>query len=165
MGGIWSPPIKLLDGLWFGVGNESVGPAQRFTSGWGYTQMGLPNIGGVILARTDFVPEDRRAVVVGLKLTGAGQSVPIALKVDAHSELMSVYPWGATTPNQTKFNLGDTASFDGTHLVFRDQGTPPVANAAPHDWAAVVGGTGPRGALQPVASHTGPDFRGPRIRP
>jgi hypothetical protein len=25
MGGVWSPPIKLLDGLWFGVGNEWIG--------------------------------------------------------------------------------------------------------------------------------------------
>jgi hypothetical protein len=27
MGGIWSPPIKLLDGLWFGVDGEWLGEA------------------------------------------------------------------------------------------------------------------------------------------
>lgn len=39
MGGIWSPPIKLLDGIWFRVGGQWLGdgiPAERFTSGWGY---------------------------------------------------------------------------------------------------------------------------------
>ena len=38
MGGIWTPPMKLVDGVWFGVDDAWVGPATRFTSGWGYTR-------------------------------------------------------------------------------------------------------------------------------
>ena len=41
MGGIWSPPIKLLDGIWFGVDGEWLGgdvEARTFSSGWGYTR-------------------------------------------------------------------------------------------------------------------------------
>ena len=164
MGGIWSPPVKLLDGIWFGVGQSWIGPAQKFTSGWGYTQMDLPATGGVSATRTDFVPDGRRAVVVGLQLTGGRKSTTINLKVDAHSELMSVYPWGSTTPSQTTFNLPDTSSFDGTHLVFEDKGQSDP-NAAPHDWAAVVGATGPSGPLAPATGATGPNFRGPQDPP
>jgi hypothetical protein len=35
MGGVWTPPLKLLDGVWFGVDGQWVGPATRFRSGWG----------------------------------------------------------------------------------------------------------------------------------
>ncbi len=42
MGGIWTPPIKLLDGIWFGVNGQWIGPATKFTSGFGYVQMALP---------------------------------------------------------------------------------------------------------------------------
>src|SRR2546429_6027255 len=59
MGGIWTPPIKLLDGLWFGVNGQWVGPATRFTSGFGYVQMALPATGRVELRRTDVPPHGR----------------------------------------------------------------------------------------------------------
>jgi hypothetical protein len=29
MGGIWTPPIKLLDGIWFGINGQWIGPATR----------------------------------------------------------------------------------------------------------------------------------------
>ena len=45
MGGIWTPPIKLLDGIWFGINGQWIGPATRFTSGFGYVQMALPTPG------------------------------------------------------------------------------------------------------------------------
>src|SRR5436309_3158620 len=61
MGGIWTPPIKLLDGLWLGINGQWIGPATRFTSGFGYVQMALPATGGVRLSRTDFAPDGRRA--------------------------------------------------------------------------------------------------------
>src|SRR6201996_3603133 len=38
MGGVWTPPLKLADGGWFGIGNSWVGPATKFSSGWGYTR-------------------------------------------------------------------------------------------------------------------------------
>jgi hypothetical protein len=39
---------------------------------------------------------------------------------------------------------------EGNNLVFRERGTPPVENALPHDWAAVVGSN-----LTPTGSETG----------
>ena len=44
MGGIVTPPLKLLDAVSFGVDGEWVGPARRFTSGWGYVRYDLPPI-------------------------------------------------------------------------------------------------------------------------
>lgn len=123
MGGIWSPPIKLLDGIWFGIDGQWIGPATRFTSGFGYVQMALPTTEGVQVTRTDFVPDGRRAVEIGLTLS-ASHSAQLELNVDAHSELMSAYPWGFTTPDQLRFNLPDTATFNGHQLIFREVGTP-----------------------------------------
>jgi hypothetical protein len=162
MGGIWTPPIKLLDGIWFGINGQWIGPATSFTSGFGNVQMALPTTGTnrLSITRTDFAPDGRRAVEFGLTLT-ASNSAPFTLDVDAHSELMSAYPWGFTTPDQTQFNLPDTASFNGNQLVFEEKGTPPVANATFHDWAAVVGATG----LTPASGTTGSAFRGPQDPP
>ena len=47
MGGVWAPPIKLLDGLWFGIGEDWIGPATEFTSGYGYVEMDLPDRDGL----------------------------------------------------------------------------------------------------------------------
>ena len=42
------------------------------------------------------------------------------VKVDAHSEVMSHYPWAWTTPNAGDANVADTGAYaDGT-LVFAD---------------------------------------------
>jgi hypothetical protein len=160
MGGIWSPPIKLLDGIWFGINGQWIGPATSFTSGFGYVQMALPSTNGVQITRTDFAPDGTRAVEFGLTLT-ASNSSSFALNVDAHSELMSAYPWGFTTPNQLQFNLPDTATFNSNQLVFQEVGTPPVPNAASHAWAAVVGATG----LTPTSGTTDSASRGPQDPP
>jgi hypothetical protein len=45
MGGFWTPPVKLLDGLWFAVDGRWLA-ARSFTSGHGYTRMGLAAPGG-----------------------------------------------------------------------------------------------------------------------
>jgi hypothetical protein len=161
MGGIWTPPVKLLDGIWFGINGQWIGPATRFTSGFGYVQMALPDTGRLKITRTDFAPDGRRAVEFGLTLTAPSQAANVDLNVDAHSEMMSAYPWGFTTPDQTTFNLSDQASVNGQQLVFTETGTPPVPNALPHTWAALVGATG----LTPVSHATGTDFRGPQDPP
>ena len=160
MGGIWSPPIKLLDGLWFGIEDQWIGPAKKFTSGYGHVKMELPDQNGMKVTRTDFVPDDRRAVLVGLKFTAGAADQNFTLKMDAHSELMGAYPWGETNPSQTTYNLQDSVAAEGDNLVFREQGTPPAANALPHDWAAVVGSN-----LSPTGSDTGDVFRGPQDPP
>jgi len=160
MGGIWSPPIKLLDGLWFGIDDQWIGPATKFTSGYGHVTMDLPGREGLTVDRTDFVPDGRRAVLVGLEFTAGDTDQSFALKMDAHSELMGAYPWGETNPSQTAYNLDDTVAAEGDNLVFREQGTPPAANALPHDWSAVVGSN-----LTPTGSDTGDNFRGPQDPP
>ena len=159
MGGVWSPPIKLLDGIWFGIDDEWIGPATKFTSGYGHVKMDLPGRDGLRVSRTDFVPDGKRAVLVGLKFAAGDANQSFALKMDAHSELMGVYPWGETTPSQTEFNLQDSVAVEGGKLVFRENGKP-VTNAEPHDWAAVVGST-----RTPTSSETGADYRRPQDPP
>ena len=161
MGGMWTPPMKMVDGVWLRLADDWLGDATdgaaatRTTAGFGYTRTSYENVDQVTVERTDFVPDGTRATLVGLTLTSrVARTLPIAL--DAHSELMSSYPWGWTTPNATTFNLQDTGAYaDGT-LVFREQGTPPVDNAEPHDWAAVVGSTVPPSAHSLGRNHRGP---------
>ena len=159
MGGVWTQPLKLVDGYWFGIDDEWVGPATRFTSGWGYVRMRLPRTSGLRLTRTDFAPDGTRGVLTRLRIRNPGATRAITLKVDAHSELLSHYPWGWTTPNAGEFNLPDTGSFDGKALVFREQGRPHP-NAEPHDWAALVGSTD-----KPRSGTTGPGHWGAQAPP
>jgi hypothetical protein len=162
MGGVWSEPLKLVDGVWFGIDGQWVGPATEFRSGWGYAEMDLPPAAGLRLERTDFVPDGRRAALFGLEMTNPGASArTVTVKVDAHSELMTEYPWGFTgvTPNAAD-NVPDTAQFDAGAgaLVFRDQGQLP--GAPPHNYAALVAST-----MDPVAGETGAspnEYRGPQ---
>jgi hypothetical protein len=182
MGGFWSMPVKLLDGIWFGL-DDSWLTAQRYTNGWGYTRMELGRHGGVDVRRTDVAPDGLRAGLIGLTFTAA-QGRTVKLTMDAHSELMQAYPWGETKPlSQLDYNLPDTGTYDAGKLVFRERGTPPVADggspgngtggppadggvagggvaaggATAHDWAAVVGTT-----LTPTSHQLGANFRGPQ---
>jgi hypothetical protein len=164
MGGVWSEPLKLVDGVWFGVGDEWVGPATEFRSGWGYAEFDLPSAGGLELERTDFAPDGRRAALFGLTMRNPGAGSRTAtVKVDAHSELMTEYPWGfdGVVPNAAD-NLPDSAQFDedAGALVFRDQGRLPHPNAPEHDYAALVAAN-----RDPVAGETGASpngYRGPQ---
>ena len=161
MGGMWTPPLKLLDGVWFGLGGSWLGgqaKAESFTAGHGYTRIRY-DTGGVRVDRTDVAPDGVRAGLIGLTLTSATART-VRLDVDAHSELMSAYPWGSTTPDQQANNLPDTGAYDGGSLVFREQGTPKVANAPAHDFAAIVAAD-----RRPVAHQLGAGHRGPQDPP
>src|SRR5215216_2392249 len=104
MGGVWTPPLKLVDGVWFRVAGRWVGPATRFTSGWGYTRYSLPDVGGLHLERTDFVPDGRRGALFGLRLSNPGaRTRTVQVAVDAHSELMTAYPWGEDANRKPPF--------------------------------------------------------------
>jgi hypothetical protein len=155
MGGIITPPLKLLDSLYFGVNGQWVGPATRFRSGWGYTRYDLPAVDGITLRRTDFVPDGKRGALLGLTLTSP-QPRTVEVMVDAHSELMTQYPWGfeKTTPNASE-NAPDTAAFDTRRLVFRDTGAF-AGEAANHSYTAIVGSR-----RRPLAGETGPGHYGP----
>jgi hypothetical protein len=156
MGGIWTPPMKMLDGVWFGLDGQWVGPATKFSSGWGYTRYALPSVGGLQLQRTDFVPDGQRAALFGLTVTNPGSARTTTLKIDAHSELMGQWPWGFTgvTPN-AKDNLPDHGSFDGKHLVFTDKGTLPGGSF--HNYSAVVGTS-----MTPASHALGQQYWGPQ---
>jgi len=132
MGGVWTPPLKLLDGVWFGVDGDWIGPATRFTSGWGYARMDFADTAGLRVRRSDFAPDGRRAVLYGLELTNPGAAERTAtVMVDAHSELLQSYPWSFADvmPNASD-QPPDTGAFRNGRLVFRDDGNP---------WSAVVG--------------------------
>ncbi|WP_433161972.1 glycogen debranching protein [Kribbella sp. CA-247076] len=157
MGGFWTQPIKLLDGLWFGLDGEWLGKdvaAQKYTSGHGYSRIDYS--GDVRVRRTDFVPDGVRATLVGLTLESTTAKT-VKLDVDAHSELMSSYPWGWTTPSAADANLPDTGAYAAGSLRFREQGTPSYPNATAHDFAAFVGSS-----LRPTSHALGPDHRGPQ---
>ena len=156
MGGIWTPPLKLLDGVWFGLDGQWVGPATKFTSGWGYTRYDLPDTAGLGVERTDFVPDGRRGALFGLKITNPGAARTTTLSVDAHSELMGQYPWGfgGVTPNASD-NLADSGSYNGQNLVFTDNGSLPGAPV--HHYAALVGTS-----MTPDSGKIGSQFWGPQ---
>src|SRR4051794_26989453 len=159
MGGFWTPPVKLLDGMWFSLNGRWLGPATATSTGWGYLRTSLPVTSGVLATRTDVAPDGVRAGLTALTLT-SDQDRTVGLAVDAHSELMSSYPWATTTPSQRQANLPDTASVSGGTLQFRDVGTPPVPNAEQHNWTALVASS-----LRPSSSTTGTGFRGPQEPP
>src|SRR3954454_6254186 len=159
MGGFCTPPIKRLDGMWFSVDGRWLGPATASSTGWGYLRTTLPVTSGVRATRTDVAPDGVRAGLTALTLA-SDQDRTVALAVDAHSELMSSYPWATTTPSQRQANLQDTASVSSGTLQFRDVGTPPIPNASRHDWTALVGSS-----LRPSSSSTGTGFRGPQEPP
>ena len=159
MGGVWAPPLKLVDGVWFGVDNTWVGPATRFYSGWGYTRYALPSIDGLQLQRIDFAPDANRAVLFGLKLTNPGAARTVPVKVDSHSDLMGAYPWSTTTPISQAQNIPDHGRYDGHSLVFTDDGS--LGSGSPvHHYAALVGAS--QTPTSGVAAATGGAYRGPQ---
>ena len=161
MGGVWAPPLKLVDGVWFGVDDEWVGPATTFSSGWGYTRYDLPDAGGLHLQRTDFAPDADRAALFGLQLTNpAAADKTVTVKVDAHSELMGAYPWGFTgvTPNASD-NLPD-------HGVVHRQApcSSPTTARCPARPSTTTRRSSPPTRTRPRARRrpTGGGFRGPQ---
>ena len=157
MGGVWAPPLKLADGLWFGVDDQWAGQATKFTSGRGYTRYDLPPAAGLELRRIDFVPDGRRAALYGLELGNPGPAAKtVTVKVDVRSELLGAYPWGFdnVVPN-AKDNLADKAAFDNGALVFTDAGTLP--GGEPHDYAMLAASD-----RRPSGGETGPGHWGPQ---
>ena len=163
MGGVWTPPMKMLDGLWFGVDGQWVGQATKFTSGHGYVRYDLPSVDGLGLARTDFAPDGKRAVLFGLTISNPGGSAKtVPVKVDAHSELMGSWPWG-TDPNRgtpdASNNLPDAGSYANGALQFTDDGSLG-AGAPVHHYAALVASN-----LRPdsgEAAASGGSYHGPQ---
>ena len=152
MGGVWTPPLKLLDGIWFGIDGQWIGPATQVHVGLGLRADGPARARrGSRVQRTDFVPDGRRGALFGLTLRStSGRQRPV-VTVDAHSELMSAYPWGWTTPNATAFNQQDSATASGGRLVFSERARLGRASSAR--------------ASSRSTTATGPGFRGPQEPP
>jgi hypothetical protein len=164
MGGFWTPPLKLLDGVWFGLdtggGRETAwlgrqAAAESYTAGYGYTRTRYAATNGVRVERTDVSPDGIRAGLIGLTLSADARRT-VRLDLDVHSELMTAYPWGWTTPNPETYNLADRGAFKNGALVFREQGTPDVPNAPRHDYAALVAADRTPAAHALGAAHRGP---------
>ena len=101
--------------------------------------MQFPATAGLGVERTDFAPDGHRAALFGLKLSNAGASAKtVTVMVDAHSELMTEYPWSFGNVPHASDQLADTAAFDDDALLFRDQGKINHPNAPVHDYAALV---------------------------
>jgi hypothetical protein len=157
MGGVWAPPLKLVDGVWFAVDDAWLGAdvtTTRYTSGWGYQRFDYAGQNGLSVGRLDFAPDGARANVIGLTLR-SDTSRTVSLAMDAHSELMPNYPWGWTKPSAADVNLPDTGEYANGTLNFREKGTSPGLGA--HDYAAVVGSS-----AKPSGHTLGPDHRGPQ---
>jgi hypothetical protein len=160
MGGVWAPPLKLVDGVWFGVNGRWAGKATRFTSGQGYTRFTLPSLAGLKLERTDYASDSRRAALFGLKLRNtSNRARKVTVKVDAHSELMGQFPWGfkGLVPNASE-NLPDHGAFTRGALQFTDDGA--LTGSPVHHYAALVGSN--RTPISGKAAPTGGAYRGPQ---
>ena len=134
MGGVWAPPLKLVDGVWFGIDDQWVGQATTFSSGWGYTRYDLPDAGGLHVAAHRRRPRrrPRRALRPAADAIRRAADKTVTVKVDAHSELMGAYPWGFTgvTPNASD-NLPDHGAYTAGALQFTDDGALPGRARAP----------------------------------
>ena len=155
MGGFWTPPIKLLDGLWFRADGTWL-KAGKYTSGWGYQRMDLGTHGGVKITRTDFAPDgvagrpgraaarrDRghHAAARGRCPLRADEGLPLG-RVDAQPD--DVQPPGHGQ------RLGEEPRLPRA-------GHPAGRQRRGHDYAAVVGSS-----LTPSGSDLGPAHRGPQ---
>lgn len=92
MGGLWSHPIKLLDGLWLRVDDTWVVGAGSFTSGpfWSEHSYDLP--GGLMVTRRQFVPDGERGLVARYTVHSPSPRVlrlRVLARVDLQGEWLS----------------------------------------------------------------------------
>ena len=107
MGGVISQPLKLVDGVWFAVDGQWLGPASKFTSGWGYTRMQFPDAAGLKVTRTDFAPDGHRAGLFGLRLRNdRGTAKTVEVAVDAHSDVHLALPVGLDHAQRERVQRG-----------------------------------------------------------
>ena len=54
---MWAPPVKLLDGLWFGMSGSWLDSATTYTSGPGFVRLTFPVTDGLQPSITEFAPD------------------------------------------------------------------------------------------------------------
>ena len=161
MGGVWAPPLKLVDGVWFGVDDQWVGPATKFSSGWGYTRYDLPDTGGLQRAahRLRARRQPRRALRAAADQPGVGRQdrhgqgrralradgrLPVGLhRRDAQRQRQPRRPGRRSPARRSQFT---------------DDGALP--GAPEHHYAALVAAN--QDPASGEAAATGGDFRGPQ---
>ena len=139
MGGFWTPPVKLLDGIWFKAGSSWLSavdatPAAGATSGW----TSAPTTASAI-TRTDFAPDGIRAGLIGLRLDsrhgedGAARGRR-ALRADEG------LPLGRDRPQPDDVQPpGHRAHVSGKNLRLPRAGHARPCTTETHDYAALVG--------------------------
>ena len=158
MGGIITPPLKLLDSVSFGVNGDWVGEATRFFAGQGYTRYELPSVDGLRLRRIDVAPDGVRGALLGLTISNPGHRKRTAtVMVDAHSELMTQYPWGfgGTVPNASD-NAQDTGVGRPRHARVPRHRADPGRGRARTPTPRSSAPTGGRAAARPARATTAP---------
>ena len=134
MGGVWSHPIKLLDGYQFAFNDAWFPSAQKLIVKPGYIEMDYGLIEGFEVRRIEFAPDGLPVVLVGLSLKNPNSlDKTLKLTLEALSELMAVYPWANSQPSNAKtFNLKDEVTYNSTEgtITFREPGKP---------WFAIIG--------------------------
>ena len=145
MGGIWSHPIKLLDGFWLQIDGAWLTTASRFVSGpfWSAHEYTVEDLR---VTRRQFVPDGQRAVVVRYTFQSPTART-LRLRLIARSDLQGA--WLADRDNRR--NGFDHATFSeslGAWLC-RDDCSP---------WYVIVGAHG----RQPAAHDGGRDLWGPQ---
>ncbi|HLI59034.1 MAG TPA: hypothetical protein VKV21_05150 [Solirubrobacteraceae bacterium] len=153
MGGFWAPPIKLLDGLWFRVRGAWLDDARMFTSGPGFVRLTFPATHGLRPTLTEFSPDGRPVVLVGLTLAPVDRRAKrVDVVAEAHSQVMAAYPWSSTTPTADQVEHPDAASAEGDAVQFRQTGRSWYADVgsklAPRRVAVGRGDWGPTTAAE-----------------
>ena len=167
MGGVWAPPIKLLDGLWFSVAGSWLDAATSYTSGPGFVRMTFPTVDGVRPTLTEFSPDGTPVVLFGLTLqpvNGRDRVAQIPVVAQAHSQVMAAYPWGSTTPTAAEVEHPDAASVRGEHLQFHQSQTSYYAELGASVPASLSTGNGDWGPT-PLSQQQqfGPDGSGGQL--
>jgi hypothetical protein len=148
MGGVWAPPVKLLDGIWFKVAGSWLDSATTYTTGPGFSRLSFPVTDGLQPTLTEFAPDGVPAVLFGLTLVpAAGKATTVNVTADAHSQVAASYPWTSTKPTFDAYNHQNTVSAADGVIQFNQHGRP---------WYADVGA-----AIKPAAIATGPRYWGP----
>ena len=145
MGGLWSHPIKLLDGLWLRVDGTWLAAAHNYRSGpfWSEHAYALP--GDLTVTRRQFVPDGERGLVMRYTFRSPSPRT-LQLRLVARSDLQGVW-----MSEEGGIHDGyDHAAYDEAlgAWVCRDDWNP---------WYVVVGACG----AKPSAVESGRDLWGP----
>ncbi len=135
MGGFWTPPIKLLDGIWFKAGDD-LADRERYTSGWGYQRMDLGTHDGVADHPHRLRPR-RAARRTGRAAARRRQGHDAAAGRRRALRADEGLPLGRDRARARRRTTSpDTASVDGQEPRLPRAGHPPGARAETHDYAA-----------------------------